>query len=87
MKSLEINYKVSNKKKIEVSIDPFDETILEWDYDRTGDYPDDGFKFENTKQQYSSIKEYQKIMRPLLLLETWQQVIQAKAPWMLNLSH
>ncbi|KAL6934015.1 uncharacterized protein HGUI_00789 [Hanseniaspora guilliermondii] len=80
MKSLEINYKVSNKKKIEVSIDPFDETILEWNYDRTGDYPDDGFKFENTKQQYSSIKEYQKIMRPLLLLETWQQVIQAKAP-------
>ncbi|KAL6936770.1 hypothetical protein ACO0OL_001320 [Hanseniaspora opuntiae] len=78
IEDLQKQEKTKLEKRLKVDVNPFFEEILQWDYKRTGDYPYDDFKFENTKQQYSSCVEYQKIMGPLLLLETWQQIIKTK---------
>ncbi|KAL6934014.1 hypothetical protein ACO0R3_001797 [Hanseniaspora guilliermondii] len=78
IEDLQKQEKTKLEKRLKVDVNPFFEEILQWDYKRTGDYPYDDFKFENTKQQYSSCVDYQKIMGPLLLLETWQQIIKTK---------
>ncbi|GMM39894.1 putative DNA/RNA helicase [Hanseniaspora uvarum] len=78
IEELQKKEKMKLEKRLKVNVNPFFEEILQWDYKRTGDFPYDNFKYENTKQQYSSSEEYQKIMGPLLLLETWEQINKAK---------
>ncbi|KAL6936769.1 hypothetical protein ACO0OL_001319 [Hanseniaspora opuntiae] len=73
IKYLQMQEKDKLSRRLSVDTDSFLEEVFEWDYKRISDFPYKNFKFENTKQQYSSCKEYQRIMHPLLLLETCQQ--------------
>ncbi|CAI8501126.1 unnamed protein product [Hanseniaspora opuntiae] len=78
IKYLQTQEKDKLSRRLSVDSDSFLEEVFEWNYKRISDFPYKNFKFENTKQQYSSCEEYQRIMHPLLLLETWQQVVTAK---------
>lgn len=80
IKYLQTQEKDKLSRRLSVDSDSFLEEVLEWNYKRISDFPYKNFKFENTKQQYSSCEEYQRIMHPLLLLETCQQVVTAKNP-------
>ncbi|EDO16620.1 hypothetical protein Kpol_520p43 [Vanderwaltozyma polyspora DSM 70294] len=62
------------RKRLNVDLNPFYETILQWDYTRTDEYPTDytNGTYTDVKDSYRSVTEYQNVMRPLLLLECWQ---------------
>lgn len=62
------------RKRLNVDLNPLYETVLQWDYSRRSDYPDDESpdKYSKVKDSFSSVNEYRKVIRPLLLLECWQ---------------
>ncbi|CCC72166.1 hypothetical protein NCAS_0J01870 [Naumovozyma castellii] len=68
------------RKRLNVDLGPLYDTILQWDYTRRHDYPDaEGIEhYADVKDQFDSAAEYQKIMRPLLLLESWQGLCSAR---------
>lgn len=62
------------RKRLNVDMNPLYETILQWDYTRNSEYPDDEpiESYFDVKDSFNSPVDYQKTMRPLLLLESWQ---------------
>lgn len=62
------------RKRLNVDLNPLYETVLQWDYCRRSDYPDDesANKYSKVKDSFSSVNEYRKVNEPLLLLECWQ---------------
>ncbi|GAV47583.1 hypothetical protein ZYGR_0H04290 [Zygosaccharomyces rouxii] len=68
------------RRRLNVDLNPFYESILQWDYCRSDEYPDDNIKDHcaDLKDEFKSVSEYQKIVRPLLLLECWQGLCSAR---------
>lgn len=62
------------RRRLNVDLNPLYETVLQWDYCRRSDYPDDESpeKYAKVKDSFSSVNEYRKVIKPLLLLECWQ---------------
>ena len=68
------------RRRLNVDLNPFYEIILQWDYCRCDEYPDDVMKSHcvDLKDQFRSVAEYQQIVKPLLLLECWQGLCSAR---------
>lgn len=68
------------RRRLNVDLNPFYESILQWDYCRSNEYPDDEFRNHcvDLKDEFKSVAEYRKIVRPLLLLECWQGLCSAR---------
>ncbi|AJV71080.1 Sen1p [Saccharomyces cerevisiae YJM1574] len=62
------------RKRLNVDMNPLYEIILQWDYTRNSEYPDDEpiGNYSDVKDFFNSPADYQKVMKPLLLLESWQ---------------
>ncbi|KAG0231048.1 DEAD-box type RNA helicase [Actinomortierella wolfii] len=52
--------------------------ILSWDVSATGDQPPNGAEYSPIPKTFASVSEYQRTFEPLLILESWQQLIAAK---------
>lgn len=68
------------RKRLNIDLNPLYETILQWNYNRNSEYPtDEGIeKYSDICDEFKSCEEYQRIMRPLLLLECWQGLCSAR---------
>lgn len=66
------------EKRLKVDINPFYKEILKWNFRNNSDYPYENFTFSNTKLKYENFQKYQETMGPLLLLETWQQIVRSR---------
>ncbi|KAL6928713.1 hypothetical protein ACO0SA_002042 [Hanseniaspora valbyensis] len=66
------------EKRLKVDTNPFYQEILRWNFRNKSDYPYENFNYQKTKIKYDTTQEYQQTMGPLLLLETWQQLIRSK---------
>ncbi|QLL32402.1 hypothetical protein HG536_0C05710 [Torulaspora globosa] len=64
------------RRRLNVDLNPLYETALQWDYTKSGDYPDDNSAhlYKKVKDSFTSVAEYREIIRPLLLLECWQSL-------------
>lgn len=61
------------RRRLNVDLNPLYETILQWDYTRKSEYPDDQNQtYTDIKDTFSSTAEYGAVVEPLLLLECWQ---------------
>lgn len=95
IQTLDINGKVASKttnadrakleeeymrRRLNIDLNPFYETVLLWNYCRKSEYPDDeGLeKYSNVNDTFKSVGEYQNVIKPLLLLETWQGLCSAR---------
>ncbi|SCU98607.1 LADA_0H14224g1_1 [Lachancea dasiensis] len=68
------------RRRLNVDLNPFYKKVLKWSFTASGEYyfgsqSDD---FEDVKDTFSSVDDYQKIMQPLLLLECWQAMCAAR---------
>ncbi|THV05327.1 hypothetical protein K435DRAFT_774010 [Dendrothele bispora CBS 962.96] len=54
--------------------------LLSWDYDHSGPFPPalTGMKLLNVPDKFSDFNHYRRVFQPLLLLECWSQIMQAK---------
>ncbi|CCD27140.1 DNA/RNA helicase SEN1 NDAI_0J02480 [Naumovozyma dairenensis CBS 421] len=70
----------SMRRRLNIDLGPLYDTVLQWDYTRRNEYPDDaGIEtYADVKDQFENTTDYQKIMRPLLLLESWQGLCSAR---------
>lgn len=68
------------RKRLNVDLNPFYETILQWDYCRRSEYPDEETldHYTDVKDSFTSVSEYRNVIRPLLLLECWQGLCSAR---------
>lgn len=68
------------RKRLNVDLNPFYRDVLQWDYTNVGEYPSDSsdFKYEDIKDTFASADDYQRVMKPLLLLECWQGLCAAR---------
>ncbi|KAL3238211.1 DNA/RNA helicase SEN1 [Nakaseomyces bracarensis] len=68
------------RKRLTVDLNPLYSQVLQWDYTRSHDYPDDNTidRYSDIKDEFKSAKEYKMIMKPLLLLESWQGMCAAR---------
>lgn len=68
------------RRRLNVDLNPLYETILQWDYNRYNEYPtDDGIeKYSDIPDEFTSSEGYNRIMKPLLLLECWQGLCSAR---------
>ena len=68
------------RKRLNVDLNPLYADILQWDYSRKNEYPtDEGIeKYSDICDEFKSCEEYQRIMKPLLLLECWQGLCSAR---------
>ncbi|GAA98737.1 uncharacterized protein L969DRAFT_14904 [Mixia osmundae IAM 14324] len=63
----------------QVDTDPLFRSILQWDSFSDGQTPDNaGIKPQKIIDRFSSVAHYQAVMQPLLLIECWQQLVNAK---------
>lgn len=62
------------RKRLNVDLNPLYETVLQWDYSKRSEFPDDESPdlYKKVKDSFGSVAEYRDIVRPLLLLECWQ---------------
>ncbi|KAL6946985.1 hypothetical protein ACO0QE_001842 [Hanseniaspora vineae] len=65
-------------KRLNVDITPFYAEVLKWDYRKNGDYPTDVIPTQKAQDKYKSVEEYQKVIGPLLMLETWQGICSSR---------
>ncbi|KAM3163951.1 Helicase SEN1 [Lachancea thermotolerans] len=68
------------RRRLNVDLNPFYRDVLQWNYTNTGEYPSgsNDYKYEDIKDAFRSAEEYQRIMKPLLLLECWQGLCAAR---------
>lgn len=68
------------RKRLTVDLNPIYEIILQWDYTRQHEYPDDRdiSNYTDVKDKFVSADDYKKVMQPLLLLEAWQGMCAAR---------
>ena len=68
------------RKRLNVDVNSLYKTVLQWDYTRQDEYPDEEniSQYSDVKDEFSSAAEYQAVMRPLLLLECWQGLCSAR---------
>lgn len=65
--------------RLNVNLKPLYSTILKWNYNSNDEFPSASRDiYQATMDQYSDIKEYIKVMEPLLMLECWQGIQSAK---------
>lgn len=62
------------RRRLNVDLNPLYETVLQWDYSKRSEYPDDesAHLYKKVKDSFTSVAEYRETIRPLLLLECWQ---------------
>ncbi|KAL6943108.1 hypothetical protein ACO0RG_002093 [Hanseniaspora osmophila] len=65
-------------KRLNVDINPFYAEVLKWDYRKKGDYPTEFIPTQKAQDKYKSVEEYQKVIKPLLMLETWQGICSSR---------
>ncbi|CCK69072.1 DNA/RNA helicase SEN1 KNAG_0B06440 [Huiozyma naganishii CBS 8797] len=68
------------RRRLNVEINSLYDVILQWDYNRSDEYPTDkrGDSYADVKDAFRSVEEYRSIMKPLLLLECWQGLCSAR---------
>lgn len=68
------------RKRLNVDLNPFYETLLMWDYCRQSEYPDDEKieQYSDVQDTFKTVSEYQNVIKPLLFLETWQGLCSAR---------
>ncbi|EGW31591.1 uncharacterized protein SPAPADRAFT_51586 [Spathaspora passalidarum NRRL Y-27907] len=66
--------------RLNVNLKPLYNTILRWRYNTNSDYPsEDKSSYTQVKDTYDNVKDYVSTTEPLLMLECWQGIQQAKA--------
>ncbi|SCV04833.1 LANO_0G12794g1_1 [Lachancea nothofagi CBS 11611] len=68
------------RRRLNVDLNPFYRMVLRWNYISSGEYPSDSqdYVYEDVKDTFKSVEDYQRIMQPLLLLECWQGLCAAR---------
>lgn len=68
------------RKRLTVDLNPLYSQVLQWDYTRSHEFPNDKTieKYTDIKDEFKSVQEYKNIMKPLLLLESWQGMCAAR---------
>ncbi|RLV91828.1 Helicase SEN1 [Spathaspora sp. JA1] len=66
--------------RLNVNLKPLYNTILRWKYNSNHEYPseEDHQKYTPVKDTYTDVKDYVSTTEPLLMLECWQGIQQAK---------
>lgn len=68
------------RKRLNVDLNPLYEQLLQWDYTKISEYPDDkgADAYRDIKDEFKSANDYKNVMKPLLLLESWQGMCSAR---------
>lgn len=68
------------RKRLNVNLDGFYKKLLSWPYNQLGDYPGDieDSQYKPVVDSFDNVASYQQTFEPLLLLECWQSIQQAK---------
>ncbi|KAF5382581.1 hypothetical protein D9615_002787 [Tricholomella constricta] len=65
--------------RLNPDISELHKTLLSWDYQHTGPHPPGKkFVYSNVPNSFNSYDDYRKTLEPLLLLDLWAQIVQAK---------
>ncbi|KAG5361939.1 Helicase SEN1 [Yarrowia sp. C11] len=66
------------RSRLNVRLDNLYKKILLWRFNREGHFPTDDQTLTTVPDKFESVEEYTKTMEPLLLLECWQGITQAR---------
>lgn len=66
------------RSRLNVRLDNLYKKILLWHFNREGHFPSDDQTLTTVPDKFESVEEYTKTMEPLLLLECWQGITQAR---------
>jgi senataxin len=65
--------------RLKPDISGLHKTLLSWDYNHTGSTPPgEKLQFRQVPERFDNFTDYENIFKPLLLLECWAQIVQAK---------
>lgn len=68
----------NSRLRLNVNMKPLYNKILQWNYQDDSDSPDGVSKYPKVPEKFASADDYIKTYEPLLLLECWQAIINAK---------
>ncbi|RDW28065.1 AAA domain-domain-containing protein [Yarrowia lipolytica] len=66
------------RSRLNVRLDNLYKKILLWRFNRDGHFPTDDQTLTTVPDKFENVEEYTKTMEPLLLLECWQGITQAR---------